>query len=192
MPRRQALATQDFYGWSHERRIEPGTGLRALDRVRDRSTYVHYRPRQAWNNGRTAGHDTSRNSCASETGSAPGVAVTRCWASVPIPIRQPDPPPVYRIPAVKLRNSLSRILSRNPGRVDLGGCPPKSPTDPGVHIRAPGSSSHEFATRAIRRRYVDMVQVAMYLACFPSTAHETAPPSLDGVPRVGSPASTVL
>ena len=58
--------------------------------------------------------------------------------------------------------------------------------------RAPGSSSHEFATRAIRRRYVDMVQVSMYLACFPSTAHETAPPSLDGVPRVGSPASTVL
>ena len=50
------------------------------------------------------------------------------------------------------------------------------PTDPGLHINAPGSSSHEFATRAIRRRYVDMVQVAMYLACFPSTAHETAPP----------------
>ena len=22
----------------------------------------------------------------------------------------------------------------NPGRVDLGGCPPKSPTDPGLHI----------------------------------------------------------
>src|SRR5208337_2576578 len=25
-------------------------------------------------------------------------------------------------------------VSRNPGRVDLGGCPPKSPTDPGLHI----------------------------------------------------------
>ena len=49
--------------------------------------------------------------------------------------------------------------------------------------RAPGSSSHEFATRAIRRRYVDMVQVTMYLPGFSSTAHETAPPSLDGVPR---------
>ena len=24
--------------------------------------------------------------------------------------------------------------ARNPGRVDLGGCPPKSPTDPGVHM----------------------------------------------------------
>ena len=24
--------------------------------------------------------------------------------------------------------------SGNPGRVDLGGCPPKSPTDPGLHI----------------------------------------------------------
>src|SRR5208337_2089458 len=46
--------------------------------------------------------------------------------------------------------------------------------------RAPGSSSHEFATRAIRRRYVDMVQVTMYLPGFSSTAHETAPPSLDG------------
>ena len=78
------------------------------------------------------------------------------------------------------------------GRVDLGGRPPRSPTDPGLHITAPGSSSHEFATRAIRCRYVDMVQVTMYLACFPSTAHETAPPSLDGVPRVGSPAATVL
>ena len=55
--------------------------------------------------------------------------------------------------------------------------------------RAPGSSSHEFATRAIRCRYVDMVQVTMYLPGFSSTAHETAPPSLDGVPRVGSPAS---
>jgi len=39
---------------------------------------------------------------------------------------------------------------------------------------------------------VDMVQVTMYLPGFSSTAHETAPPSLDGVPRVGSPASTVL
>src|SRR5271165_7545149 len=58
--------------------------------------------------------------------------------------------------------------------------------------RAPGSSSHEFATGAIRCRYVDMVQVTMYLPGFSSTAHETAPPSLDGVPRVGSPASTVL
>ena len=45
---------------------------------------------------------------------------------------------------------------------------------------------------AIRRRYVDMVQVTMYLPGFSSTADETAPPSLDGVPRVGSPASTVL
>src|SRR5208337_3383059 len=44
--------------------------------------------------------------------------------------------------------------------------------------RAPGSSSHEFATRAIRRRYVDMVQVTMYLPGFSSTVHETAPPSL--------------
>ena len=33
--------------------------------------------------------------------------------------------------------------------------------------RAPGSSSHEFATRAIRRRYVDMVQVTMYLPDVP-------------------------
>ena len=33
--------------------------------------------------------------------------------------------------------------------------------------RAPGSSSHEFATRAIRCRYVDMVQVTMYLPDVP-------------------------
>ncbi len=26
------------------------------------------------------------------------------------------------------------VGARNPGRVDLGGCPPKSPTDPGLHI----------------------------------------------------------
>src|SRR5208337_1044933 len=50
---------------------------------------------------------------------------------------------------------------------------------------APDSSSHEFATSAIRRRCVDMTQVMMYLACFPSTAHEMAPPSLCiGVGRV--------
>ena len=42
--------------------------------------------------------------------------------------------------------------------------------------RAPGSSSHEFATRAIRRRGVDTAQVSMYLACFPPTGQETAPP----------------
>jgi len=36
--------------------------------------------------------------------------------------------------------------------------------------RAPGSSSHEFVTRAIRRRYVDMVQVTRYLPGFASTA----------------------
>ena len=25
------------------------------------------------------------------------------------------------------------VIRRNPGRVDLGGCPPRSPTDPGLH-----------------------------------------------------------
>src|SRR5271165_7057518 len=59
-------------------------------------------------------------------------------------------------------------------------------------LPAPASSSHEVATSAIRRRYVDMDQVSMYLACFPSTVPETAPPSFHGVPRVGFPASTVL
>ena len=33
--------------------------------------------------------------------------------------------------------------------------------------RAPGSSSHDFATSAIRRRFVDTVQVTVYLLCFP-------------------------
>ena len=70
--------------------------------------------------------------------------------------------------------------SRASGRVDLGGCPPRSPQIRACTSRAPGSSSHEFATRAIRRRYVDMVQVTMYLPGFASTAHETAPPSRDG------------
>ena len=28
----------------------------------------------------------------------------------------------------------SYAQERIPGRVDLGGCPPKSPTDPGLHI----------------------------------------------------------
>ena len=36
-----------------------------------------------------------------------------------------------------------------------------------AHHAAPGSSSHEFATRAIRCRYVDMVQVTMYLPDVP-------------------------
>ena len=74
---------------------------------------------------------------------------------------------------------------RGPGRP--GWLPTPAPHRSGLAHHAPGSSSHEFATRAIRRRYVDMVQVTMYLPGFASTAHETAPPSLDGVPRVGSP-----
>ena len=59
------------------------------------------------------------------------------------------------------------------------------PTSPPLEIRActslaaPGSSSRQPATCAIRRRHVDMVQVTMYLPGFSSTAHETAPPSLD-------------
>ena len=98
-------------------------------------------------------------------------------------------PAGFHLKGFKLMTILpSRAFLREPGRP--GGCPPRSPTDPGLHITAPGSSSHEFATGAIRRRCVDMTQVTMYLACFPSTAHETAFPSLDGVPRFGSPAST--
>ena len=77
-----------------------------------------------------------------------------------------------------------------PGR--SGGCPPELPQIRACRLPAPGSSSHEFATCAIRRRCVDTAQVSVYLACFPPTGHETAPPSLGGVPRVGSPASTVL
>ena len=42
-------------------------------------------------------------------------------------------------------------------------------------LPAPASSSHEVATSTIRRRYVDMDQVSMYLACFPSMGPETAP-----------------
>ena len=79
---------------------------------------------------------------------------------------------------------------RWPGRP--GWLPTQVPHRSGLAHHPPGSSSHEFATGAIRRRCVDMTQVTMYLACFPSTAHETASPSLDGVPRFGSPASTVL
>ena len=79
---------------------------------------------------------------------------------------------------------------KGPGR--SGGYPPELPRIRACRLPAPGSSSHEFATCAIRRRCVDTAQVSVYLACFPQTGHETAPPSLGGVPRVGSPASTVL
>jgi hypothetical protein len=72
------------------------------------------------------------------------------------------------------------------------GYPTELPQIRACRLPAPASSSHEVATSAIRRRYVDMDQVSMYLACFPSTVPETAPPSFHGVPRVGSPASTVL
>jgi len=71
------------------------------------------------------------------------------------------------------------------GRVDRGGCPPPAPLRSGLATsRAPGSSSHEFATRAIRRRYVDMVQVTMYLPGFSSSAHETAPNAAHGFHRL--------
>ena len=59
-------------------------------------------------------------------------------------------------------------------------------------IPASGSSSHEFATSAIRCRYVDMVPVTAYRTCFLASIHETMPPSLPRVPQVGSPASSVL
>ena len=49
------------------------------------------------------------------------------------------------------------------------------PQNRACRFTAPGSSSHEFATCAIRRRCVDTVQVSMYLACFPPTGHGTAP-----------------
>ena len=56
-----------------------------------------------------------------------------------------------------------------PGRP--GWLPTPAPLRSGIaHHAPPGSSSHEFATRAIRRRYVDMVQVTMYLPGFASTA----------------------
>ena len=36
------------------------------------------------------------------------------------------------------------------GRVDLGGCPPRSPTDPGLHITRTRFLSYDFA--ALRNR----------------------------------------
>ena len=87
---------------------------------------------------------------------------------------------------------VARLKRTEQGRVALGVTPPKLPQIRACRLPAPASSSHEVATSAIRRRYVDMDQVSMYLACFPSTVPETAPPSFHGVPRVGSPASTVL
>ena len=33
-----------------------------------------------------------------------------------------------------IAEALKRLTGDNSGRVDLGGCPPKSPTDPGVHM----------------------------------------------------------
>ena len=38
----------------------------------------------------------------------------------------------------------------NPGRVDLGGCPPRSPTDPGLHITRTRFLTYDFA--ALRNR----------------------------------------
>ena len=35
--------------------------------------------------------------------------------------------------------------ARKLGRVDLGGSPPRPPTDPDVHVNASGSSSQDFA-----------------------------------------------
>ena len=87
----------------------------------------------------------------------------------------------------------SRTMSREdfgPGR--SGGCPPKLPRIRACRFPAPGLSSHDFATSAIRCCCVDTVQVSVYLPCISSTVHETASPSLARVPQVGSPGSTVL
>ena len=40
---------------------------------------------------------------------------------------------------------VSSSFRANPGRVDLGGFPPRPPTDPDVHVNASGSSSQDFA-----------------------------------------------
>jgi len=37
-------------------------------------------------------------------------------------------------PTTEIRCQLAEIRGGNPGRVDRGGCPPRPPTDPGLHI----------------------------------------------------------
>src|SRR5208282_4189516 len=93
----------------------------------------------------------------------------------------------------RLISHLLASHSRRPeiGRVGLGGRPPKPPTDPDVQ----NSSIRFLISCRYQRgpgRSVNRVGVAMYLACFPTTVHETMPPSLPRVPQVGSPASAVL
>ena len=85
----------------------------------------------------------------------------------------------------------------------MAGVPDSGPGHPG-RLPAPGSHRSGLARRGgirlfISCRYqrepvscVDMVEVSMYLPCFPTTVHETASPSLAGVPQVGSPGSSVL
>ena len=69
---------------------------------------------------------------------------------------------------------------------------PGLPQIPTCGLPASGSSSHDFATSAIRWLCVDTCQVSVYLPCFQQAVHETASPSLARVPQVGSPGSTVL
>ena len=74
---------------------------------------------------------------------------------------------------------VARLKRTEQGRVALG-VTPRLPQIRACRLPAPASSSHEVATSAIRRRYVDMDQVSMYLGCFPSTVPEMRPLPLTG------------
>jgi hypothetical protein len=89
------------------------------------------------------------------------------------PSGKPDDPRTFlRVPPDCVRDTTPRSAARG--------------------LPASGSSSHDFATSAIRWHCVDTCQVSVYLPCFQQAVHETASPSLARVPQVGSPGSTVL
>ena len=74
-------------------------------------------------------------------------------------------PPPRAHPSSRPRRPTAPRSAR--GRVDLGACPPRPPTDPDVHVNASGSSSYDFAT-AIRCCFVNTVTGLGVPVMFPS------------------------
>jgi hypothetical protein len=78
------------------------------------------------------------------------------------------------------------------GRVDLDGRPPRSPTEPDVHVKCIRLVTLWRCPSHGPLACGDTLGGAMPSAWFLRLVHNAAPPSLHGVGRARSPASTLL
>ncbi len=111
----------------------------------------------------------------------------------PRPAKRSREPQVERLLAPFDFGTVSAAFGRF-RRVGLGGFPPRPPADPDVRVEdASGSSRCGFAVPpTIRPPRGDTLGGSMPSAWFRLPVHNAAPPSLHGVLRSSSPASSLL